>query len=54
MESRKILIFPLPLVWYMSEFLFDRLVKQRLTPIIWLGDPELISEVVVGAFPAMF
>ena len=54
MESRKILIFPLPLLWYLYNLLFDRLGKQRVTPIIRPGNSELIAEVMGGGFTAMF
>ena len=53
MEDRKTLIFPLSLLWYLSNFLFDRLGKQRVTPIIRPVNLELISEVMGGGFPAM-
>ena len=54
MESRNILILPLPLLWYLSDFLFDWLGNQRVTSIIRPGNSELISEEMGGGFPAMF
>ena len=54
MEARNILIFPMPLLWYLSDFLFDRLGKQKVTPTIRPGNPELLAEVVGDGFPAMF
>ena len=54
MEAKKILIFPLTLFWYLYNFLFDRLGKQRMTPIIWSGNSELIAEVMGGGLPTMF
>ena len=47
------MIFPLPLLWYLSNLLFDRLGKQRVTPIIRPGNSELIAEVMGGGLPAM-
>ena len=53
MEDRKTLIFPLSLLWYLSNLLFDWLGKQRVTPIIRPGNSELIAEVMGGGLPAM-
>ena len=54
MEARNFLILPLPLLWYLSNFLFDWLGKQRVTPIIQPGNSELIAEVTGGDLSAIF
>ena len=54
MEARKIFITPLPLLWYLSDFLIESLFNQRLTPIIRPGKSELVAEVMGSGFPAMF
>ena len=42
------------LLRYLSNFLFDRLGKQRMTPIIRPGKSEFLAEVMGGGFLAMF
>ena len=45
------MILPLPLLWYVSDFFFERLEKQRVVPIIRPGESELEAEVMGGWFP---
>ena len=54
MESRNILILPLPLLWYLYDFLFDQVENQRATPIICPGKLDLLAEMIRGIFTAMF
>ena len=53
-KARNILIFTLPLLWYLYDDLFDWLGNQRVTSIIWPGNLKLIAEVMGGDLPAMF
>ena len=47
------MILPLPLLWYVSDLLLERLEKQRVTLIIRPGNSELEAEVVGSGFPAI-